>query len=921
MSDQELLEIIQKAAKDKATKLNLSRKGLTALPAEIAQLTNLSELDLSGNQLTTLPVEIAQLTNLSQLDLRNNQLTTLPVEIAQLTKLSLLYLRNNQLTTFPEAIAQLTKLSLLYLKNNQLTTFPEAIAQLINISQLDLSYNQLTTLPEAIAQLTNISLLDLRNNQLKTLPEAIVQLTNLSQLYLRNNQLTTFPEAITQLTKLSQLYLSNNQLTTLPVEIAQLTNLSQLYLRNNQLKTLPEAIAQLTNLSLLDLSYNQLTTLPVGIKQLSKLETLDLRGNKLNIPEEILGISWDKLGEPSKILSYYFSLQTEEQKPLNEAKVLLVGQGTVGKTSLVKRLIENKFDANERKTEGINIQNWDIEVNHQTIRLNIWDFGGQEIMHATHQFFLTKRSLYLLVINAREDEQQNRIEYWLKIIESFGGDSPIILVGNKTDEHPLDIDQKGLRDKYKNIKEILSISCKTGNGVDKLLAVIKREINKLEGIHDPLPLSWFEVKTCLEEMNKNYIDYSEYETICRREKITEELKQSTLIELLHQLGIILNFRDDPRVQDTSVLHPEWVTIGVYKILNDNLLMTQFRGILQRQQLQRILDCPEYPRNKQQFIIEMMGKFELCFPLEDRDSYLIPDLLPKQEPATGDWENILAFQYHYNVLPNSIISRFIVRMHHTADKQTWWRTGIVLKYRNSRALIKSDQEDRKIFISITGDISTRKELLAMIRSQFDAIHQTFTGLDPKEKVPIPGHPHIFVDYENLLVYADENLRIIPAGLKEAFNAIELLNGIESEQERHRRRDRERIEAPKRAKDPDMNPQPSETPPKQPISSAERGIALAMALGVLTTFIVLVLNPRTMNGNALAILRFLASAFAGISGYLVSGDLGLESSIPFLKTKTQVKATGAFAAFVLVFLLFYMGVPPSETTPQQTPTSTP
>ncbi|MFM6012916.1 MAG: GTP-binding protein, partial [Dolichospermum sp.] len=204
---------------------------------------------------------------------------------------------------------------------------------------------------------------------------------------------------------------------------------------------MPEAIAQLSNLTVLDLSDNQLTTLPEAIKQLSQLEKLDLRGNQLNIPAEILGSSWNSLGKPAEILTYYFSLQTEERQPLNEAKVLLVGQGTVGKTSLVKRLINNTFDANESKTNGINIDNWRLEVNQQTIRLNIWDFGGQEIMHATHQFFLTKRSLYLLVINAREDEQQNRLEYWLKIIQSFGGDSPIILVGNKIDEHPLDIDQ------------------------------------------------------------------------------------------------------------------------------------------------------------------------------------------------------------------------------------------------------------------------------------------------------------------------------------------------------------------------------------------------------------------------------------------------------------------------------------------------
>ncbi|MDB9491077.1 COR domain-containing protein [Dolichospermum circinale CS-534/05] len=474
----------------------------------------------------------------------------------------------------------------------------------------------------------------------------------------------------------------------------------------------------------------------------------------------------------------------------------------------------------------------------------------------------------------------------------------------------LDLDQTGLHKKYKNIKGIVPISCKTGEGIEDLLSIIKRELAHLEGINDPLPKTWFQVKTHLEKMEKDYILYHEYEGICQNEKINEKLKQSTLMELLHQLGIVLNFRDDFGLKGVPVLNPEWVTNGVYKILNDNLLMTEFRGMLTLQELRRILDDSKYPDDNPEFIIKMMERFELCFPLDDKDKYLIPDLLPKEEPATGEWENVLAFEYHYNILPSSIISRFIVRMHHLADKKTWWRSGIVLKSDNNRALVKSDQEDRKIFIFISGSDFTRRDLLSMIRSQFDSIHQTIKGLEAKEKVPIPGYSGIFAGYKNLLVYADKNLDFIPEGLTETFNARKLLNWIE--EERPKPGDPDPIKPPQPL-DPPMT-QPSQKPP---ISYAERGIALAMALAVLITFIVLILNPRSMNGNALAIVRFLASAFAGIAGYLVSGDLGLQSSIPFMKTKTQVKATGAFAAFVLVFLLFYMGVPTSEI-PQPTPT---
>ena len=95
-------------------------------------------------------------------------------------------------------------------------------------------------------------------------------------------------------------------------------------------------------------------------------------------------------------LEYLFRIQ-EKAQPLNEAKLILVGYGAVGKTSLVNRLVHQTFDAGETKTEGIQITDWPLCLKgNEDVKLNVWDFGGQEIMHSTHQFFLTERSLYLL---------------------------------------------------------------------------------------------------------------------------------------------------------------------------------------------------------------------------------------------------------------------------------------------------------------------------------------------------------------------------------------------------------------------------------------------------------------------------------------------------------------------------------------------
>ena len=72
MDHAECIKVIEKAAREGATELDLSSKRLTALPAEIGQLSGLTDLDLRGNQLSSLPAEIGQLSGLTNLSLSFN---------------------------------------------------------------------------------------------------------------------------------------------------------------------------------------------------------------------------------------------------------------------------------------------------------------------------------------------------------------------------------------------------------------------------------------------------------------------------------------------------------------------------------------------------------------------------------------------------------------------------------------------------------------------------------------------------------------------------------------------------------------------------------------------------------------------------------------------------------------------------------
>ena len=140
-----------------------------------------------------------------------------------------------------------------------------------------------------------------------------------------------------------RLDLSWQGLTAIPTEIFQLQNLTSLYLYNNQIVEIPDAIAQLQNLTMLDLRNNQIVEMPSGIEKLTKLKKLDLRGNPLPIPPEILGPpEFYRVPAPiAEILNYLRQLHQNQSRPLHEAKILLVGQGSVGKTSLKKQLIHN----------------------------------------------------------------------------------------------------------------------------------------------------------------------------------------------------------------------------------------------------------------------------------------------------------------------------------------------------------------------------------------------------------------------------------------------------------------------------------------------------------------------------------------------------------------------------------------------------
>lgn len=788
-----VLNLIEQAAKEGWKEIDLRGNNLTSLPPEIAKLTNLTILNLTNNELTFLPREITKLTNLTYLNMHGNQLTSLPPEITGLTNLTRLVIGDNQLTSLPPEIARLTKLKSLWVDANLLTTLPPEIGNLTNLSFLNLYGNHLTSLPPEISNLTKLTILGLWDNQLANLPREISDLTSLSSLGLNHNQLTNLPLEIGNLANLTSLDLGSNRLTSLPSEVNQLTNLTSLDLSENELMSLPD-VTNLANLTSLNLSRNQLRNLPPNITKLTKLEYLALDGNQLPIPPETFANPKDV----KAIFAAIAGLKTGER--LNEAKMLVVGDGKVGKSSVVERLIHNSYNPQKQTTLGVEI-NDEMQVIQsemkgagEPVRLNIWDFGGQEIQHSTHQFFLTTRSLYLLVVDARKGDQLSNIEYWLKLIESFGGASPIIIVINQVDQlkgqRPLNLDRKALQEKY-NIRDFVETSCETGQGIASLKGAITREIEQLKHVRDIWPREWLAIKRRLKELQDDYIPIEKYLEICSEENLGDEDLRRSLLGLLHDLGVVIRFQGD-----TEVLNPRWVTQGVYGLLTSPQLVED-QGQFDLKGVAKILavlpDAKErYPSHTHRRLIDVMQHFELCFEFTDRPGhYLIPRHLHDNEPdIPWDDTGALKFQYHYETLPDSVISRFIVRMNQFITGPHYWKNGVFVESgdgEKNSAKIKADMVDRKIFISVGGKEQTRRSFLAVIRSAFDEINSNFK-IEIKQMIPVPGFPQVLVSYKELLVHEEMNEpEIVIPERRKKFPVRELLDGVEELGIRMRRRD--------------------------------------------------------------------------------------------------------------------------------------
>lgn len=775
----------------------------------LEKLSHLQTLDLSNNRLSDWRF-LEKLSQLHTLDLGSTNFIDVEF-LEKLPQLHTLDLKNNGLRggRFLEKLPQLYLLNLSY--NN--IRDGQFLEKLPKLNVLNLSYNDLSG-GHFLEKLPQLHTLHLRYNSLSDW-RFLEKLPLLRTLDLSGNRLSDW-RVVEELPQLQSLYLSGNsisdghflenlpELKTLDLSdnkisdwrfLEKLPQLQTLHLRGNSISD-GHFLGKLPNLTQIDLSKNHIKDLKFleSFLREKKMEIvwndysyevdnwqINVKDNPLeNPPLEII-----KQGNTA-ILEYFRQKEKSGTSLLNEAKLILLGDGRAGKTSLANRMLGKELPKEADRTQGVDI----IIGEHtfplpedKTFKLHIWDFAGQDKYKPLHQFFYTEGAVYVLV--ADSGNAGTDYDDWFQTAQLFGTGSPVLVALNEFRDGVGfgTYDPEHWQKRFPGLlKEHFLVNLKTQKNFEPLKKAIHFQAQNLPHTQVEYPKNWAAVRQELERRrDENFISLGEYLNICKANDLPEKESALVLSGVLHRIGVCLHYQQSPLLRQHVMLKNEWATEAVYRILEDQVVAEDKKGFFNWEDLKRIWSDEAYCDMQPQ-LLELMQQFKMAYPLPNSQEYVAPPLLPPAPPQ--GWEfpagQALELFVEYEFLPKALLTQFIVSRHTDIDegRTLVWRNGVVLRWPDALAQVEKTKSQGRDAFSIRCQGNNRKGLLTAILKTFRDLHSEYKGIKFAEIVPCPCsaclsglNKQYYFKFEHLKNRLEKGRRIVEC--EESLEEVELV----------------------------------------------------------------------------------------------------------------------------------------------------
>jgi len=728
--------------------VNLCRSNITTLPSGLLNAIGnpIEYLNISLNPALNIPsrTTLKNFTKIISLNIESNNLgNNLPIE--EFENLLWLNLARNDLSNV-SVIKNIPSIKVLYLNNNSISDI-SSLSNLRFLSKLDLSNNNISDL-SPLKNLTDLEILYVGNNQVSDI-EALKSLKKMQDLNISSNKIGRI-SAIDTMVKLKTLNAEHNVIFDIKPLI-----------RNKSLETM-----NISRNAIKDI--NDIKTLT---SKLPKLGTLHIEENPISSIDPSLLY---RFRTPDDFKNY-FKEHEKGFKLTHEVKLILVGNSTVGKSTLRRMIQDNSYEDNEGTTHGIIKDTWEIPssiAGQPDLKVNIWDFGGQEYYHETHKLFFSKNAVYVLMwekqtnrndileteVSYKDDynkivSNKNYIEhysyeYWLNNIRHYGADCPVIIVQNKIDLVPNRIDDANniegntkriyrvmrvpdeVLDAY-NIKDSFDLSLNKVKDKDqdytydyeKFLYTLKKRLNETAS-NFKLGENFSKIKDeVLDRKLENIWSTEVFHEVCKKYDPKIDVNNIELLKnYLSDISVILYFKEREELKNRIFINPVWISEQIYKVLDSKVL--QNSGHFKFEHVKNKLNENTLAND----FIALMKQFQIIFEDIVKKEFIVPQYLP--DTNTNRFYDMikskllkLRFVLEFpKFLPKTIMNTILSIYAGKSIESAYYKYGVAFEtpYAKINIIEYNFKKDQVCFYSDTDDQFNSREIFETILSLFENI---------------------------------------------------------------------------------------------------------------------------------------------------------------------------------------------------------